>query len=83
MDTYNGDRSHDDLVQYIDEGIKKYLSSEDELPRNLEQDSGDTQKALETRSVNTAGEVAHLNGVAEFDAALAEGPLFVKMFAPW
>lgn len=84
VETYNGDRSHDDLARYIDDSIKKYLPSTDSLPETTpEPDSKVAQNRLGARSFNTAGEVRVLNGLEQFDATLSEGPLFVKMYAPW
>lgn len=84
IETYNGDRSHDDLAQYIEDSIKKYLPSADSLPPiTPEPDSEATQQRLGARSFNTAGEVLVLNSIEQFDATIADGPLFVKMYAPW
>lgn len=70
----------------MDDNITKHLPSVDALPIPLTGTSEETEVAQEqlgARAINTAGEVNVINGITEFDAALAAGPLFVKMYAPW
>ncbi|KAF8311586.1 thioredoxin-domain-containing protein [Clavulina sp. PMI_390] len=84
IDIYQGDRSFAHLSQYIDESIKQHLPSPDTLPEATpEVETEPSQSRLGARSYNLAGELLVLNSVEQFDAAVAEGPLFVKMYAPW
>ncbi|KAF9518405.1 hypothetical protein BS47DRAFT_1325399 [Hydnum rufescens UP504] len=70
METYNGDRSLEDVSEYIDEHVRVFT--------RREISPGATSPIVP----NALGHVVQLTDTT-FGAAVAEGPLFVKMFAPW
>jgi hypothetical protein len=67
---YNGDRSFEDVSEYIDEHVREFA--------RRAMTSGSPSPIVP----NPLGRVLQLTDNT-FSAATAEGPIFVKMFAPW
>ncbi|QRV87234.1 thioredoxin [Ceratobasidium sp. AG-Ba] len=70
---YNGDRTHDDLSKFVDEAVAEFTKSTTETAPS---------SGTETPHLNTDGSVLVLSPDT-FEKTLAEGPAFVKFYAPW
>ena len=97
VETYSGDREFHVIVEYLNVHAEPTATSVDEVevttptPTSTEQEPAPTPTPTQPERLvvqtprsdaNPSGIVAALD-VQSFDSYLAQGPTFIKFFAPW